>query len=319
MELFDEVQDHQPTPMEQGYSILTTFLFLITFMVMGNLLGAGCLYLLELGYGISFKDLLFESGRPQDSLKERNFVRWASLITHFMTFTLPALATIIFLEKKQWAVALQLNKVPRNYNIFLAILFVFCSFPLAQLGLWLNQQIPLPEWAINAESNSEHLLGILLKMDSPIELFFNFFVIAMIPALGEELVFRGLIQEKLAKVFKSPWMAIWVTAIIFSAFHLQFAGFIPRLILGGILGYIFHWTKNLWLPIIAHAFLNGIQLLASYGNISNGDLAENQLGSTIQQYWPIFVLAGLLTIGTAYLLDRYNDQRFTTIPPNQQP
>ena len=306
MELFDEVQDYQPTPMERQHSSLTFFLFLITLMVMGNILSAGVIYLMEQIYHLSFQDIVFRSKETNISLPERNFIRWASLITHLLTFTVPALGTVLLLSRRNWTKSLSLHFVPKNYNIFLAILFIMFSFPLAQLGLWINQQIPLPSWALAAEANSEMLLKHLLTMDHPTELVLNVFVIAFIPAIGEELVFRGVLQTKLSQILKQEWVAIWITATIFSAFHFQFAGFIPRLVLGAVLGYLFSWTKNLWIPIIAHAFLNGIQLMASYQNISSISTDDQQIDEIIVTYWPFFLLSTLLFLGLGYLMMNYN-------------
>ena len=91
-------------------------------------------------------------------------------------------------------------------------------------------------------------------------------LIAILPAFGEEFLFRGVIQQLSVRIFDHRIMAVWFTAFIFSAIHFQFEGFIPRFILGLYLGYLFLWTNNLWVPIIAHFFNNGIMVLLSYFN-----------------------------------------------------
>jgi uncharacterized protein len=92
----------------------------------------------------------------------------------------------------------------------------------------------------------------------------NLTIIALLPALGEELIFRGVVQRQLLRRLSDPLIALTLTAAIFSFIHFQFEGFLPRMALGGILGWLYWRTGNFWLPVIAHGFNNGIQVLAQY-------------------------------------------------------
>lgn len=89
-------------------------------------------------------------------------------------------------------------------------------------------------------------------------------VVAIVPAIGEELLFRGLIQKYLHKIWKNPHVAIWVTAMFFSAFHMQFYGFVPRMVLGAFFGYLLYFSGNLWYAVFAHFINNGFTLLMIY-------------------------------------------------------
>ena len=89
-------------------------------------------------------------------------------------------------------------------------------------------------------------------------------MIALLPAVGEELIFRGIIQRILKNLFRSGHLSVWVTAFVFSAIHFQFYGFLPRFILGLVFGYLFLWSETLWLPVIAHFINNGVLLLLVY-------------------------------------------------------
>ena len=88
--------------------------------------------------------------------------------------------------------------------------------------------------------------------------------VAIVPAIGEELLFRGLIQKYFRQIFGNPHAAIWVTAILFSAFHLQFYGFLPRMLLGAFFGYLFYFSRNLGYAIIAHFINNGFTVTLLY-------------------------------------------------------
>jgi membrane protease YdiL (CAAX protease family) len=89
-------------------------------------------------------------------------------------------------------------------------------------------------------------------------------VIAVLPGIGEELLFRGFLQNLLKRIFKNDHVAIWVAAVLFSAIHFQFYGFIPRMLLGALFGYIYVWSGNLLYPIIAHFVNNCVSLVALY-------------------------------------------------------
>lgn len=94
--------------------------------------------------------------------------------------------------------------------------------------------------------------------------FLVMIVVAVVPAIGEELLFRGLIQQYLQRMWGNPHVAIWVTAMFFSAFHMQFYGFVPRMALGAFFGYLFYFSGNLWYASIAHFVNNGFTLLMIY-------------------------------------------------------
>ena len=104
----------------------------------------------------------------------------------------------------------------------------------------------------------------LTTFDSFIKIIVGLIVIAVVAGIGEELIFRGLIQRKFYKGLNNPHLAICGAAIIFSAIHMQFYGFLPRMMLGALFGYLYLWTGNLWVPIAAHIFNNGFAVVMFY-------------------------------------------------------
>ena len=238
-------------------------LMLTILMIFCSLLGTAAV----LGYssivGFDLQNVLLNLSE-NSPLSERNYVRTVNMISHFMTFSVPALILMLFLYRKNWYKELQLHKVPNGQNVALGILLLLLAFPLAQWTFTLNQQLPLPDWVVSTEAATNDMISGLLVMNSPLELAFNLLIIAVLPALGEEILFRGIIQPNLSKYLKNPIVGLWLTAIIFSAIHMQFQGFLPRMVLGALLGYLFYWTNNLWIPIIAHLVNNGIQVLIAF-------------------------------------------------------
>jgi membrane protease YdiL (CAAX protease family) len=129
-------------------------------------------------------------------------------------------------------------------------------------------------------------------------LFVTIFVLAVIPAISEEMIFRGVLQQIVCRIFRSGHAGIWITAIFFSAIHLQFFGFIPRLILGLSFGYLFFWSRNLWLPVIAHFINNSVPVLMSY-YVGWKELGDKASGLTEKQvFLPLFAV--LISIGVFY-------------------
>lgn len=154
-----------------------------------------------------------------------------------------------------------------------AVILLVVSYPLeGWLGM-LNRQITLPHWMIQLEQDSDKEVESLLQVKTPIDIFLNVMVVAIIPAIFEEICFRGALQRIMIQLFKNPWGGIIVTAILFSAFHMQFQGFLPRMFLGILLGAAYWYSGSLWPSILAHAFFNGIQVV--YVSVSPQRVSDN--------------------------------------------
>ena len=119
-------------------------------------------------------------------------------------------------------------------------------------------------WMQETEDQADKITKAFLATQSTSDLLTNLFVIGILPAVGEELLFRGVVQQLFKKLFRNAHAAIWISAAIFSALHLQFFGFLPRMILGAMFGYMLEWSGTLWLPIIAHFVNNATAVFAYY-------------------------------------------------------
>lgn len=134
-----------------------------------------------------------------------------------------------------------------------------------------NYHLSFPEflkgfekWAREYENRAEQLTKFFTQFNTTGEFLVGLLVIAVLPAMGEELVFRGMLQNELYRASKNHHIAIWTSAILFSAFHMQFFGFVPRMLLGALFGYLYVWSGNLLMPIIAHFVNNGFSVLMLY-------------------------------------------------------
>lgn len=159
-----------------------------------------------------------------------------------------------------------------KWSLFLIVIVImFFSNPLLEWITALNQKMSFPDalksleaWMKEKEDQNDALTKQLLVMKDWGAFSINLIMIAILPAIGEELFFRGGIQNILGQWFKNHHVAIWVTAIIFSAIHLQFYGFLPRMLLGALFGYVLVYGKSIWLAILGHFINNGTAVVATY-------------------------------------------------------
>jgi membrane protease YdiL (CAAX protease family) len=124
-------------------------------------------------------------------------------------------------------------------------------------------------------------------------------VVALIPAIGEEFLFRGALMRILGAWIKKPHLVVWITAFIFSAFHFQFYGFFPRLLLGAFLGYVYLYSGNIWVPITAHFLNNGLAVVMEYLSKNNVvQFNEEQMAAL-----PLWI-HGILSVAVVFILIR---------------
>ncbi len=292
-----------------GMPLLMILGFLFVGMIVGTLLASLLNLLISEIWGVPISAMV--DVNADTPFSERQFFRTINLVSHVFTFTVPGLATAYLFHKKQWWDKLSLNVQPQSFFIGAGIVWLMVSFPFAQWSYWINQQLPLPSWATSLEGQAEAMIAGLLNMEGIGELLFSLVVMAVAPAVGEEIIFRGIVQKEFEDRMRNPHLAIWLAAVIFSGFHMQFEGFLPRLILGALLGYLFYWSKNLWIPIIVHLFYNGIQIVAyySYGEALDEMAAESEMPN-------LFLSLGslvLFIIGGWYLAKHSNTLEEKTV------
>jgi uncharacterized protein len=168
-------------------------------------------------------------------------------------------------------------------------------------------------WARNLEEQAEETTQYLTNFSSEWEVLIALLVIAVLPAIGEELVFRGLIQNELFKATKNIHVSIWFAAILFSTIHFQFFGFVPRMLLGALFGYIYFWSGNLSLAILAHFVNNGVSLLALY--LYQKGTFEFDLETPQAAPANVVVLSALVTAGLLYYFYKHFEHRKPSLPP----
>lgn len=238
-------------------------------------------------------------------MENKATVYWMLGVSSLGTFLLPALL-LQQVEKKQglryWRVApLGMGK----YLIVLSLFLLACNPLMELISAW-NLDMRLPEvlrsveqWMRRQEDQMALLTEQLVMVTSTELLLVNLLVMAVIPAIAEEVYFRGAVQQIMTRLFAKEHIAIWITAIIFSAIHVQFYGFFPRMILGLIFGYAFFWTRNIWIPIFGHFLNNATVTVLAFVYASRGKSFEDlqQAGSNSTT---IYIISFFATCALGY-------------------
>ncbi len=220
-----------------------------------------------------FFDIDFEQFESLVSMQDEsniNFMKYLQTIISLGTFVIPPFI-IAYVFKGKIAKYLLLNKTPHLFSILLVVMMMILAIPFINFLAEWNSKLSLPESLSYiekamkaAEQDAEKLTLAFLKADKLGTLFINLFVIAVIPAIGEELLFRGVFQKIITDWTRNAHIGIWLAAFMFSAIHFQFYGFVPRMLMGAFFGYLLVWSKNMWLPIAAHFVNNAFAVIAFY-------------------------------------------------------
>jgi membrane protease YdiL (CAAX protease family) len=160
------------------------------------------------------------------------------------------------------------QKIKNSKQVFYVMIIAIAGLYISGALASLTQLLPIPQklntWALDLEETYKKAMGAITQMKTINELLVNIILVALIPAVVEELYFRGGLQKIMKDWSGNPWIAIIITAIIFSAFHFSFFGFLSRMALGIILGCIYEYTKSIWLPILLHFINNGVAITGLY-------------------------------------------------------
>lgn len=193
---------------------------------------------------------------------------------------------------------------------FIVFLMMFLSLPFINGLVNMNEMMKLPtwlkgmeDWMKSSEEQAARLTESFLAGKSFSQFLFNIFMIAILPALGEEFMFRGLLQRLFGDITKNVHIAIFITAFLFGAMHMQFYGILPRMVLGIIFGYLFYWSGSIWVPVFAHFVNNSGAVVISY--LSNLGLISQKyqdFGSTDNPY--LVTLSLLMTCACLWMVFR---------------
>ncbi len=239
-----------------------------------------------------------------------SLLKYLQILQGIGLFILPALfIAILFFEKGP--IQFGFHKGPSLISIFWIMVVVFFGLPVInQLTAW-NMSLELPEFLSGIEDamkrmedSSALLTEAFLSTKSIWGLMVNLVMIAVIPAIGEELFFRGILQKFFIDWTKNPLRGILIVAFLFSFFHLQFYGFLPRFYLGVLFGLMYYWSGTIWLPIIAHFINNGAAVMIYF--FFGKEVVEQNFDSvgTLENNWFLFLISMLLVVVSLFQINR---------------
>ena len=250
------------------------------------------------------------------------FLKYFQVVQSIGLFVVPPIV-IAWLYHGNIRNYLFLDKSTTLPSYLYAVLAVLMLIPLINFMGEINSQMKFPEslsgiedWMRTMEDAAEVMVKKFMKVENITGLLFNVFMIAILPALGEELMFRGVIQRMFTNWSKNYHWGIWITAFLFSLMHMQFYGFLPRMALGAMFGYLLVWSGTMWVPILAH-FANNTMGVVGYYLIDKGIISKDieEWGTGTEQF-PL-VLLSLATTGLLLFLIYRSDAAKTKMPVNQ--
>jgi membrane protease YdiL (CAAX protease family) len=238
------------------------------------------------------------------------FLKYVQGFTSVGMFIVSAIAAAYFIDT-DWKMLLGLKEKPGIIVVLLAVAFVIVILPFTNLLTYYNSNLHLPDSMSSLETffrekevQMNEIMESLLKPTGMGGLLINLLVIAVIPAVGEELTFRGIIQKLFQRWFGHPHWAIILTAFLFSAMHVQFLSFLPRFFLGLVLGYLFYWSGSIWLTMLVH-FINNAMAVIFYHFYYGGTIGNymEQVG-TPEQGNVLAYVSWLAGFGLLFLIYR---------------
>lgn len=196
----------------------------------------------------------------------RNILAGMQIVQFLTLFFLPVLLFAFWADPKQPLKFTGIKKPwSAKYYLWAVLLFVVSVYASGLLG-FINDKIALPEELSKLEVKQGEAIKAMAVSHNISELLVSIFLVGVLPAIGEELFFRGAAQRILIQLTKSPWAGIIITSLLFSAIHLQFAGFLPRMFLGVVLGAIYWYSGSLWPGILFHFIFNTFGVVIVYFN-----------------------------------------------------
>ena len=265
---------------------------------------------LILGAVIGLAYVFITKSNPQDL----NSLRFMQISSQLFTFVFPPIA-YAFLVKEKPVNALGLKNAKILW-LLIGTAMIFAIMPLNSILAEWNAGLKLPE-SLSAleqmmkqmQESASAMIEKFVSVDTIGGLMLNLFMIAGLAALGEELLFRSIIQTSLIKICKNAHVGILIASAIFSFIHLEFYGFVPRLILGMLLGYMFYFSGSIWVPMLMHFLNNGTVVLIYF--LNNKGITNIDVDTFGQTSIPILIVSIVVMIALFLFSIKYSDKERT--------
>ncbi len=227
-------------------------------------------------------------------------LRISTVLQDILVFVLPPMLTAMMVTRFP-AEFLEVMKRPKGVIVLLAILTMVVSVPMMNFVIDWNENLHFLdkfEWIKDLEQNAQASIETLLGTATIGNLIISLLIVGCLTGFAEEIFFRGGLQKLLMCARLNPHSAIWITALVFSLFHFQLYGFVPRLLLGAFFGYLMWWSGSLWISVIAHAFNNSIVVATRWLAENNPSLPDIDAIGGVTSSWDSFAIMALSVLLT---------------------
>jgi uncharacterized protein len=251
------------TYLKYKHPAIQLLILLGTAFLLSQLAGIVAALIVNVGYGIGFKVVysLLKGDAKHAQLKAVLVIFQA---TQFFFFFLATAFVYAYYADEQPNKYLGLDHFAKKHFFTKTIALVFLGFLAMGFLALINQLVPLSKATLDLEKKQSEAVMVLAVAKNIPDLIGSIILVGLFAAVGEELFFRGVLQRILIQWTTKPWLGIVITGILFSAIHLQFSGFLPRMGLGILLGFIYWYSGSMWVNILFHFLFNSMQVILAY-------------------------------------------------------
>ncbi|WP_420388127.1 CPBP family intramembrane glutamic endopeptidase [Roseivirga sp.] len=291
-------------------SFLIVLGFLIVGFFVGQFVGAIAAFVFAFSNGADMATLMSDPNAIYDHMSLTQVLVSQIGYTLIFTFVTPWFYLKVLANKS--ISVLSNEKGVSAIPLILTVLATAAFMVVNSIFIEWNENFHFPEfmsgfeqWAREMEDQLAEATERFTTFNNIGEFIFGLIAISILPGIGEEIMFRGVLQNSLHRLAKNKHVAIWISAFIFGAIHMQFFGLLPRMMLGAAFGYLYVWSGNIWYPIIAHAVNNGIGVILAY----SAQFSESEVNlddtETVPLVWQIiaavFFVAFMVLFRNQYL------------------
>ena len=280
-------------------------LIVLTLFMLGGMLVFSSL-------GTLLVTLIYHTPNMMESADPVTAIRITQTLTTIGTFLVPALL-FAYCQDRRWFGYNAADRIPKQSMVNMVLVLSVTLLPVVGVLSAFNQNIMPQEGAVaefmrDLEEAANHILEVVTSQRSSWDLISNILVFAVLAGICEEFFFQGALQPLLMNWTRNPHVGILLTALIFSALHFQFYGFIPRFLLGLYLGYLFYWSRSLWLPILAHVLHNALSILVDFTLQGRGIDTDSMQFTDMRGSLPTAAACALISaMAIVYLWRIYRD------------
>ncbi len=256
--------------------------------------------------------LIYHTPNMMESADPVTAIRITQTLTTIGTFLVPALL-FAYCQDRRWFGYNAADRIPKQSMVNMVLVLSVTLLPVVGVLSAFNQNLMPQEGAVaefmrDLEEAANHILEVVTSQRSSWDLISNILVFAVLAGICEEFFFQGALQPLLMNWTRNPHVGILLTALIFSALHFQFYGFIPRFLLGLYLGYLFYWSRSLWLPILAHVLHNALSILVDFTLQGRGIDTDSMQFTDMRGSLPTAAACALISaMAIVYLWRIYRD------------